>query len=168
MKRILLLLTLLLCLTLPNRATAGENDWHIGFAPSYHLNPFKRTFFQGAQLSIEKEIAKRQMIGAAVTANSPNLYFTGFQDAKYDLLVYWKPYIALFKNSALYISIGGNVGTEYGRGITFGGNVGLEYSITLSSRIKFFTSLDNILSFRSVDNLYMTGLSAGIRIPLTK
>lgn len=146
---------------------AGENDWHIYFSPTYYLNPLNRTVLQGGQIGFEKELTRRRMAGFSLVVRDPTLYNQGsFKTADYSLLGYYKPSIYLGKNDNAYISVGGNLGSG-SKGITFGLNLSLEYAYTFRNRIKLFISQDNLLVFRT-DNLLISGISAGIKIPLNR
>lgn len=146
---------------------AGENDWHIYFSPTYYLNPLHRTSLQGGLIGFEKELTRRRMAGFAVVVRDPVLYNQGtFKKADYSLLGYYKPSIYLGKNDNAYISFGGNLGSG-AKGITFGLNLSLEYAYTFRNRVKLFISQDNLLVFRT-DNLLISGVSVGIKIPLTR
>ncbi len=107
------------------------------------------------------------MAGFAVVVRDPVLYNQGtFKKADYSLLGYYKPSIYLGKNDNAYISFGGNLGSG-AKGITFGLNLSLEYAYTFRNRVKLFISQDNLLVFRT-DNLLISGVSVGIKIPLTR
>ena len=161
----ILLALVLLCASLPMKA--GENDWYLFLSPTYFLNPLQRTTFQGVQLGFEKQLSRSSIAGFTVFAREKALYTKGtFATAEYSLAGYWKPNIAIGKNSDLYLSMGGNVGS--GRiGITFGLNLGLEYDITLFNRVKLFIAQDNLLVFRSDERL-ISGISIGVKIPLSR
>ncbi|TFH94900.1 hypothetical protein [Porphyromonas levii] len=165
MKHLIIIIATLLLLAVPMRA--GENDWHIYFSPTYYLNPLNRTSLQGGQIGFEKELTRRKMAGFAVVVRDPVLYNQGtFKTADYSLLGYYKPSIYLGKNDNAYISVGGNLGSG-SKGITFGLNLSLEYAYTFRNRMKLFISQDNLLVFRT-DNLLISGISAGIKIPLNR
>ena len=160
-----LILTVFLSLLSVN-LYAGENDWYMLFSPSCFVNPLQRHSLQGVQLGFEKELSGRNITGFSVFGRSKQLYRKAdFKDAEYSLVGYYKPSVATGKNSNLYVSVGGNVGSG-SKGVTFGLNLGFEYNLTLPNRMKVFVSQDNLLVFRSDDRL-ISGLSIGVKIPLS-
>lgn len=146
---------------------AGENDWHVYIAPSYYLNPLARHPLQGGQIGFEKELSRRRLTGFSVIFREKELFTqASFAKAEYSLLGYYKPALYLGKNDNLYLSFGANIGS--GRiGFTYGANIGLEYAITFRNRIKLYFSQDNLLTFRS-DDLLISGISIGLKIPLSR
>lgn len=162
---IIVTIVMLLCSTTTMRA--GENDWHLYFAPSYYLNPLARNTLQGGQIGFEKEFSHRRIAGFALTVREHELFEKAtFKTAEYSLSGYYKPSLYLGKNDNFYLSMGGNIGSG-NKGFTFGLNLGLEYSITFRNRMKLYFSQDNLLVFRS-DNLLISGFSIGLKIPLTR
>ncbi|MDD7557435.1 MAG: hypothetical protein PUJ69_02035 [Porphyromonas somerae] len=158
-------IVILICSTTTMRA--GENDWHLYFAPSYYINPLARNVLQGGQLGFEKELSHRRIAGFAFTVRESELFEKAtFKTAEYSLSGYYKPSLHLGKNSNFYISMGGNIGSGH-IGFTFGLNLGLEYAITFRNRMKLYFAQDNLLVFRS-DNLLISGFSVGLKIPISK
>ena len=167
MKRLYILIVAIVAVVTCNTAKAGENDWHLFLSPNYFINPFARHFVQGGQIGFEKELSRRRLVGFSMVVRDTDLYNRGaFKTAEYSLIGYYKPSIYLGKNDNMYLSFGGNIGSAR-KGVTFGLNLAIEYEITLRNRLKFFIAQDNLLVFRS-DNLLISGLSIGIKIPLTK
>lgn len=167
MKKIYTLIIAIIALLTCQNSQAGENDWHLYLSPTYFVNPLARHLLQGGQVGFEKELSRRRLVGFAIVARDPSLYSErSFKTAEYSLAGYYKPPLYLGKNDNLYISFGGNMGSGF-KGFTFGLNLGLEYEISLRNRVKLYIAQDNLLVFRS-ENLLVSGLSLGIKIPLTR
>lgn len=146
---------------------AGDNDWYFFLSPSYYINPLARKLHQGLSIGFEKEISRRQVAGFSLVAREKSLYTQGtFAIADYSLTGFYKPALWSGKNDNIHLSMGGNIGSGKSKGFTFGLNLGLEYSITFRNRMKLFVAQENLLVFRS-DNLLISGLLIGIKIPLS-
>lgn len=167
MNRIKVLLIAVLTLAISITMKAGENDWYFFLSPSYYINPIARNLHQGLSLGFEKEISRRQIAGFSIVAREKSLYTQGsFAIADYSLTGFYKSALWSGKNDNIHLSMGGNIGSGKSKGFTFGLNLGIEYSISLSNRMKLFVAQENLLVFRS-DNLLLSGLSLGIKIPLS-
>lgn len=167
MKQIRIIIVAIVILLFNITMQAGENDWHAYLSPSYFLNPLARNTLQGGQIGFEKELSRRRLTGFSIIVRDKELFSkASFSKAEYSLLGYYKPALYLGKNDNLYFGIGANIGSG-NKGFTFGLNLGLEYSITFRNRMKIFIAQDNLLIFRS-ENLLISGVSVGLKIPLSR
>lgn len=143
---------------------SGEQDWHIGIAPTALLNPHTRTLRYGGLITLEKQLGGRKAMEFSFMATGNSQTKSIIKDTELLWLGYYKPILSMGKNSYSHFKIGANLGFGH-RGLLFGVGAGFEYNIVFRNRTKLFISQDNTLVFRGEDR-FSCGVSIGLKLPL--